>query len=76
MDGSISIGAPLTSGRYYYGIYNPNTTAQTFIGYVTYGVGFVPTPVDYTSSGPATILDDAVMTNSIFVSGRAEPFRR
>jgi subtilisin-like proprotein convertase family protein len=68
LDGSISIGAPLTSGRYYFGVYNPSATAQTFISYATYGVGFVPTPFDFTSGGPATILDDAVTTNSIFVS--------
>ncbi len=69
LDGSITISAPLTAGRYYYGVYNPSATAQQF--FVNWTV-LPPNPtapqVDFSSSGPATILDDAIMTNSIFVS--------
>jgi subtilisin-like proprotein convertase family protein len=69
LGGSISIGPPLTPGRYWYGLWNPNLAPQSFTNLiVTFGMGAVPGQVIFSSSGPAWILDDAVMTNSIYVS--------
>jgi subtilisin-like proprotein convertase family protein len=68
-NGTISIGPPLTPGRYFIGLYNESTTTpQTVYVIATLGVGAVPAQVVYSSGGPAPILDDAVMTNSIFVT--------
>jgi subtilisin-like proprotein convertase family protein len=68
LQGSISVPPPLTAGRYFYSVYNPSPTLQQFIVNATLGLGAAPAQVDFSSSGPATILDDAVMTNSIFVT--------
>jgi subtilisin-like proprotein convertase family protein len=65
--GSLSIGPPLTSGRYFVGIFNPSASAQTVYIIATIGLGTVPAQVIYSSSGPVPILDDAVTTNSIIV---------
>ncbi|MFZ0827035.1 MAG: S8 family serine peptidase [Verrucomicrobiia bacterium] len=65
---SISIGPPLTPGIYWVGIWNPNVAAQNFYIIATLGLGAAPGQVIYTSSGPAPILDDAVITNTIYVT--------
>ena len=64
---SISIGPPLTAGRYYFGVYNPcGNAAQS--NSITVTIGYVAaSQVDYTSAGPVPILDDAVTEDSIFV---------
>jgi len=68
VDGSISIGPPLTSGVYYVGVFNPNgNPPQDF--FIIANVNGPPAPqVDFTSSGPVPLLDDAVTTNSLFVT--------
>jgi subtilisin-like proprotein convertase family protein len=68
---SITIPPPplLIPGRYWVGIWNPNATCETFTNLIAkLGMGAVPAQVIFSSSGPAPILDDAVMTNSIFVT--------
>jgi subtilisin-like proprotein convertase family protein len=68
LDGSISIGPPLVPGRYWVGLYNESLVPQTVYVIAKLGMGAVPGQVIFSSSGPAPILDDAVMTNSIFVT--------
>ena len=66
---SISTGPPLTPGRYFVGIFNPSAFAQE--AYVIATLGFSASAiatVDYDSSGPVPILDDAVTTDSIVVT--------
>jgi len=67
-DGSISIGPPLPPGRYWVGLYNESILPQTVYVIAKFGMGAVPGQVIFSSSGPTPILDDAVMTNSIFVT--------
>ena len=60
---------PLKAGRYYIGIYNPNAVAQTVnlrwvLGLDLNGVA----TVNFSSSGPVPLLDDAVTDSSIYVS--------
>ena len=66
---SISTGPPLTPGRYWVGVYNPNSSAQEvyLIATLAFSASAIST-VDFDSSGPVPILDDAVTTNSIFVT--------
>jgi subtilisin-like proprotein convertase family protein len=66
--GTISIGPPLTSGVYYVGVYDPSGAAQTILISATLGVGVAPAPVDFSSTGPVPLLDDAVTTNNIAVT--------
>ena len=65
---SISIGPPLVPGRYWVGLYNESLMPQTVYVIAKLGMGAVPGQVIFSSSGPVPILDDAVMTNSIYVS--------
>jgi subtilisin-like proprotein convertase family protein len=65
--GSVSLGPPLTSGRYWVGIFNPNLSPQTVYVRATVGLGVAPAETIYSSSGPVPILDDAVTTNAIVV---------
>ena len=65
--GSVSLGPPLTSGRYWVGIFNPSSTTANGIVYATIGLGVSPAETIYSSSGPVPILDDAVTTNAIVV---------
>ena len=69
-NGMISIGPPLTPGRYFYGVFAPcsDTASQSNSVTATYYMGVPPAQVIYNSSGPAPILDDAVITNSIYVT--------
>ena len=68
LENSVSIGPPLPPGRYYVGIYNPDTTPH----YVTlYAVlGFSASAVETVEyvGGPVPLLDDAVTTDSIYVT--------
>jgi subtilisin-like proprotein convertase family protein len=69
---SISIGPPLTVGRYYFGVYVPCTDGTAQSNSITVKIGYVAaSQVDYTSAGSAPILDDAVTDNSIFVPNDA-----
>jgi subtilisin-like proprotein convertase family protein len=65
--GSVSLGPPLTSGRYWVGIFNPNLTPQTVYVFATVGLGVTPAETIYSSGGPVPILDDAVTINNITV---------
>ena len=75
LDGSISIGLadvpPLTSGRYFFGVYNPSASVQTVSITTTYYMSAVPGQVDFTSTGPVPILDDAVTYSTRTVSDDA-----
>ena len=67
---SISVGPPLTPGRYFVGIFNPSTTtpAQVYIiATLAFSASAIAT-VNYAPTGPVPILDDAVTTNYIFVT--------
>ena len=78
--GSLSIGPsdvpPIQPGRYYVGVYNPNTVAQTFSLFATI---LPPSPsattVNFASAGPVPLLDDAVTvsSNSIISITNTEP---
>ncbi len=68
---SISIGPPLTAGRYFYGVFNPSATPQTVSITATYYTGAAPGQFDYTSTGPVPIKDDAVTTSTIPVPDNA-----
>jgi len=70
---SISIGPPLTPGRYWVGVYNPlnNPTVTAPNLYLIATLSFSAsaiTTVDIRSTGPVPILDDAVTYDSIFVT--------
>ena len=59
---SISIGPPLTPGRYFVGIFNPSTTTTANV-YIIATLGFSASAisaVNFASGGPVPILDDAV----------------
>jgi subtilisin-like proprotein convertase family protein len=65
---SISYGPPLQPDRYWVGIFNPgSTTANVFLLATLGGVQVAPQQTDFSTNGPP-LLDDAVTTNSIFVS--------
>jgi subtilisin-like proprotein convertase family protein len=67
--GIISIGPPLQPGRYFVGIFNPgpNTQGPIFaIATLAFSASAIST-VDFDSSGPVPILDDAVTLSSISV---------
>ena len=68
LSNSVSIGPPLTPGTYYVGIYNPDSVAHTVELGVTlaYSASAAET-VDYASTGPVPILDDAVTYSYIDV---------
>ena len=66
---SISYGPPLTPGRYWIGLFNDSDFQQV----VKYGVflsfsASAISTVDFASTGPVPLLDDAVTTNSITVT--------
>ena len=66
--GSVSIGPPLVSGRYFVGIYNPSSTTESGNFFATIGLPFVPAQTIYNSGDtPIPILDDAVTTDNINV---------
>jgi subtilisin family serine protease/subtilisin-like proprotein convertase family protein len=63
-----SLLPPLSAGRYFIGIFNPNPTAQTFVYSARLGLGLPPTPLPFSSGGGAPLLDDAVTNYSIFIT--------
>ena len=66
---SISIGPPLATGFYIYGIYNSDTVAHTVqIGAFLSYPPWATRTVAFTSSGPLPLKDDAVTTDSISVT--------
>ncbi|HEV2320610.1 MAG TPA: LamG-like jellyroll fold domain-containing protein, partial [Verrucomicrobiae bacterium] len=73
-NGFISLGPPLVSGRYFVGLFNPNpnSAVQTVTLFAVVGIPFTPAQTIYNSTDtPVPILDDAVTTDSIFVTNYA-----
>jgi len=69
---SLSIGPsdvpPIQPGRYWIGVFNPNVTdAQTFSLFATLAYESSSDTLNFSSGGPATILDDAVNYSTVFV---------
>ena len=67
---SISYGPPLLSGRYFVGIYNPDTEAATnvYLLGTLGGLASAIVPGDYTTNNGPVLQDDAVSSSTIFVS--------
>jgi subtilisin family serine protease/subtilisin-like proprotein convertase family protein len=59
---------PLSPGRYFIGVFNPNATEQTFVYTATVLLGPPPTPFTFNPGGSTPLLDDAVTNHSIFVT--------
>ena len=73
--GALSISTttlpPLQPGRYFIGVFNPSGTAQTYDLSWILGLSFARIQTaNFTSGGPAPILDDAVSYSSIAVTGK------
>ncbi len=69
-NGVVSLGPPLVSGRYFFGLYNPNPNSPTqeITLFATIGIPFTPAQTIYSSTDtPKPILDDAVTTDAINV---------
>jgi subtilisin family serine protease/subtilisin-like proprotein convertase family protein len=71
--GSLSLNAsalpPLTLGRYFIGVFNPNDTPQTIRLEAQLGVAPEPVaPVTYSAAVPVPILDDALANASLIVT--------
>jgi subtilisin family serine protease/subtilisin-like proprotein convertase family protein len=66
---SISLGPPLTPGRYYVGIHNPGIASHDvwITASITYSAS-AKTTLDFTSTNPVPILDDAVSYASLVVT--------
>jgi alpha-tubulin suppressor-like RCC1 family protein/subtilisin-like proprotein convertase family protein len=66
---SISYGPPLAPGTYWVGLFNPDTVAHDVnVGaFLSFNASAVST-VNWDSTGPVPLVDDAVMDNSIFVT--------
>ena len=69
--GSVTNGPPLTAGRYYIGVWNPTGNSPQTVSITVNYYGPPAAQVDYTSAGPAPILDDAVTDFSIPVGDDA-----
>lgn len=69
---SISIGPsdvpPIQPGRYWIGIYNPDTVAHDVYLAATLAYGSASNTINFDSTGGTTILDDAVTYSTIFVT--------
>lgn len=59
---------PLSAGRYFISIYNPNNTSQTFVYRATILLGPPPQSIPFGGAGDQALLDDAVTNYSIFVT--------
>jgi len=59
---------PLSGGRYFISIYNPNNTSQTFVYRSLIQVGPPPQSIPIGSSGRQGLLDDAVTNYAIFIT--------
>jgi subtilisin-like proprotein convertase family protein/sugar lactone lactonase YvrE len=70
--GSLSYGPPLAPGRYWIGLFNPDTVPHdvSLDVILSYSPAAALT-VDYASTGPLSLRDDAVVTDSILVSTNA-----
>ena len=65
---SISYGPPLAPGRYWVGVYNPDSVTHEVYLLATLGGILTPVPTtDFSANGP-TLPNDAVAATSIFVS--------
>jgi subtilisin-like proprotein convertase family protein len=62
---------PLSPGRYYIGIYNPNASSQTYVYRATWKLGPGVTPILWNGTGQLPLLDDAVTNYSQVVTNRA-----
>ncbi len=59
---------PLSAGRYFISVYNPNNTSQTFVYRSTILLGPPPQSIPVGLSGKQSLLDDAVTNYSIFIT--------
>lgn len=60
---------PLESGRYFIGIFNPNTTAQEFVYSATVLLGPTPKPTLFSpTNGTVPMIDDAVTNFTQFIT--------
>ena len=64
---SIYIGSP-APGRYWIGLHNNSVLSQTVYVIAKLGLVTPPAQVIFTSAGPVPILDDAVTTDSMYVT--------
>ncbi len=68
---SISIGPsdapPIQPGRYFVTLFNPSPLPQTYFVIANFQLGQL-VPVNFGSSGPVNLLDDAVTYSSLFVT--------
>jgi subtilisin family serine protease/subtilisin-like proprotein convertase family protein len=63
---------PLSPGRYFIGIFNPNPTQQTFVYSAQVGLGLPPLPLPFNPPiGETPLLDDAVTNYSILVTNES-----
>lgn len=63
---------PLTPGRYFIGIFNPNPTQQTFVYSARVGLGLPPVPLPFNPPiGSNPLLDDAATNYSILVTNES-----
>jgi subtilisin family serine protease len=63
---------PLSAGRYFIGIFNPNPTQQTFSYRAVLGLGLPPVPFPFNPPiGSHPLLDDAATNYSILVTNEA-----
>jgi subtilisin family serine protease/subtilisin-like proprotein convertase family protein len=64
---------PLTAGRYFIGVFNPNTSGcETFVYESDVELGPPPTPIPFNGTGNQALLDDAVTNFTQFVSDDAQ----
>jgi subtilisin-like proprotein convertase family protein len=65
----ISYGPPLLPGRYFVGLFNPDTVAHdAYLQAVLGGFASVIPPGDYTTNNGPVLLDDAVSSSTIFIA--------
>jgi subtilisin-like proprotein convertase family protein/subtilisin family serine protease len=63
---------PLSAGRYFIGIFNPNPTQQTFVYSARLGLGLPPVPLPFNPPiGSNPLLDDAATNYSILVTNES-----
>ncbi len=66
---SISYGPPLQSGRYFVGLYNPDTVSHdAYVLGTLGGLASAPVPADYTTNSVVVLPVDAVSSSTIFIS--------
>ena len=69
---SISYGPPLAPGRYYVGLYNPDSTTHNVLlgAFLRFDAAAITT-LNFRSTEPVPLLDDAVTYDSIFITNTA-----